>query len=174
MTHKVGVAMVTVVMLAGSGADLPACGDKFLVASRGTRFQRAGLVRRPATVLIYAAPASRLAASVESLGVAAALTKVGYTPTVVSTPAGLADAQRQGRWDLVLIDLADTAAVPRAAAGPAIVAVAYDTAGDALKQARRDHDAVIRRPGRVRIVVDAIDDVLFERALRSSGSRASN
>jgi hypothetical protein len=173
MTHTVRVAMVAVAMLAGPGADLLACGDKFLVASRGTRFQRAGLVRRPAAILIYAAPASRLATSVESLGVAAALTKVGYTATIVSTPAGLADAQRQGRWDLVLIDLADTAAVPRAA-GPAVVAVAYDTAGDALKQARRDHDAVIRRPGRVRVVVDAIDDVLFERALRSSGARASN
>ena len=36
----------------GSG-ELLACGDKFLVASRGTRYQRAGQARHGASILVY-------------------------------------------------------------------------------------------------------------------------
>lgn len=162
----------------GQAADLAACGDKFLVASRGTRFQRAGLVRRPASVLVYAAPGGRLAASVTQLGVAEALTKVGYRPTVVTDAAEMARQLREGRWDLVLVDLADAAALAAAggpAPAPAVVTVAYDASGSAMAQARRSYDAVIKKPGRSRAVVDAVDDALFARALRpSSGTKASN
>ena len=43
----------------GSG-ELLACGDKFLVASRGTRYQRAGQARETASILIYLPPSSAL------------------------------------------------------------------------------------------------------------------
>ena len=43
-----------------SGDVLLACGDKFLVSSRGTRFQRAAVAREPASILIYTNPASEL------------------------------------------------------------------------------------------------------------------
>lgn len=152
--------------IASTGRDLAACGDKFLIASRGTRFQRAGLVRQPAAILIYAPSGSRMAATIDGLAVAGALSKVGYRPTVVATPDAIA-----GAWDLVVVDLADSPAVPRVggARPPAVIAVAFDASGATLAQARRDHAAVIRRPGRSRAVVDAVDDVLFERAIRQSG-----
>ena len=58
---------------------------------------------------------------------------------------------------------------------PAVVTVAYDASGNALSQARRSYDAVIKTPGRSRAVVDAVDEALFARALRpASGTKASN
>lgn len=178
MTLKAMTGVVLSLCVLGQAADLAACGDKFLVASRGTRFQRAGLVRRPASVLVYAAPGGRLAASVTQLGVAEALTKVGYRPTLVADAAEMTRQLRQGHWDLVLVDLADAAAVATAAGSapaPAVLTVAYDTSGSAMAQARRSYDAVIKAPGRSRAVVDAVDDALFARALRpSAGTKSSN
>jgi hypothetical protein len=178
MTLRTMTGVVLSLCVLGQAADLAACGDKFLVASRGTRFQRAGLVRRPASVLVYAAPGGRLAASVTQLGVAEALTKVGYRPTVVTDTAEMARQLREGRWDLVLVDLADAAALPSAGGtlpAPAVVTVAYDASGTAMAQARRSYDAVIKKPGRSRAVVDAVDEALFARALRpSAGTKASN
>lgn len=178
MTLRTMTGVVLSMCVLGQAADLVACGDKFLVASRGTRFQRAGLVRRPASVLVYAAPSSRMAGLVAQLGVADALTKVGYRPTVVTESGELVRQLREGRWDLVLVDLADAAALPSAAGSaraPAVVTVAYDTSGQAVAQARRAYDGVIKKPGRSRAVVDAVDDALFARALRpSAGTKSSN
>ena len=42
-----------------SGAVL-ACGDKFLMPSRGSRFQQAPMERMPASILFYANPSSPL------------------------------------------------------------------------------------------------------------------
>jgi CheY-like chemotaxis protein len=178
MTLKAMTGVVLSLCVLGQAADLAACGDKFLVASRGTRFQRAGLVRRPASVLVYAAPGGRLAASVAQLGIAEALTKVGYRPTVVTDAAEMARQLREGRWDLVLVDLADAAALPAAGGttpAPAVVTVAYETSGSTMAQARRSYDAVIKQPGRSRAVLDAVDDALFARALRPSAvTKSSN
>lgn len=178
MTLRTMTGVALAICVLGPAADLAACGDKFLVTSRGTRFQRAGLVRRPASVLVYAAPSSRMAGMVAQLGVADALAKVGYRPAIVTDAGEMARQLREGRWDLVLVDLVDAAALPAPAGtapAPAVVTVAYDASGQALAQARRSYDAVIKKPGRSRAVVDAVDDALFARALRpSAGSRASD
>lgn len=174
MTLRTMTGVLLSAWVLGSAAELAACGDKFLVASRGTRFQRAGLARRPANVLVYAPPASSLTATVSQLGVSDALRKVGYSPTVVTDAGELARELREGRWDLVLVDLADAASLPRtggAAVAPAVVAVVYQTQGDVLAQARRSYDGVIRKPGRARAVVDGVDDALFARALRPAAAK---
>lgn len=178
MTPKTMTGVVLSLCVLGQAADLAACGDKFLVASRGTRFQRAGLVRRPASVLVYAAPSSRMSGMVSQLGVAEALSKVGYRPTIVTDAGEMARQLRDGRWDLVLLDLADAAALASTGGptpAPAVVTVAYDATGDAIARARRTYEGVIKKPGRSRAVVDAVDDALFARALRPvAGTKASN
>ncbi len=178
MQSRMMTAIVLALCVGSQAADLAACGDKFLIAARGTRFQRAGLVRRPATVLVFAATNGRFAASVERLDVAAALVKVGYTPTVVTERDAFERALGQRAFDLVLADLADSDVVmgaSKSGRAPAVVVVAYDTPGDTMARARRAHDGVVKNPGRVRAVVDAVDDVLFARALRPAANvKASN
>lgn len=166
----VGVLVLAHVWIVEAG--LQACGDKFLSVSRGTRFQRAGLVRKPASILVVAPQGSRFGESVNGLGVVEALAKVGYTATVVAdltqrpTPPG-------GEWDVVLREIDGPA--PGAMNGtPAVVVVAWDAPKQALSQARKVYAGVLVRPTKVRAVVDAVDDALFARALRPAGSRASN
>ncbi len=56
--------VAAVVLLLGSVAvsqPLMACGEKFLMRSRGTRFQRAAPARTAASILVYANPALHLA-----------------------------------------------------------------------------------------------------------------
>lgn len=167
MTCRVSVGLVVACALLGQPLALMACGDKFLVASRGTRFQRAGLARRPAALLVYAAP-GRFATALQNLGVLDALRKVGYTPTAVTDRAAFDRALRDQRFDLVLADLADSAAMTLAGGPPpAMVVVAFESNRETLAQARRLHDGVIKAPGRARAVVDAVDDALFARAVRA-------
>ncbi|MBK5299081.1 MAG: hypothetical protein JJE40_18160 [Vicinamibacteria bacterium] len=178
MTGRLALVALAAASLCVQSGEVIACGDKFLVASRGTRFQRAGLARQPAAILLYANPASRLAATLDALSLPGALIKVGYAPTTVVGADALARAMRERTWDLVLVDLADSDAVRAQRTGrrpPALMAVAYDVPGDVMKQARREHDAVIRKPGRTAAVVDAIDEVLFDRTLRAtSDARKGN
>ena len=55
---------VLVVMLLVGVGDLLACGDKFLIGGRGTRYQRPKNARA-ASVLIYADPASAVASTLK-------------------------------------------------------------------------------------------------------------
>ena len=101
-----------VLFIYGIGSsELLACGDKFLVASRGTRYQRAGQAQSggddshlPATPR----PRSRKR-SIRSR--TKRVRKAGYRLITVANTSELEQALRQGGWDLVLTDLADSATV---------------------------------------------------------------
>lgn len=156
--------LVGVLVLASSsvGGDLLACGDKFLMASRGTRFQRA-VVRKPASILVYANPASALPRALEKVPVDETLRKAGYTPTSVADPQALDQALRQGSWDLVLADLADSTAVRdrlQGAGAPMLLPVAYGLSRSELSHARRNHPQVLRGPVKSQAFLEAIDDAL--------------
>jgi hypothetical protein len=99
--------MLLASVAACAGTDLLACGDKFLVVSRGTRFERAPSARNNVGVLLYANPASDVPGAIASLSVEATLRKAGYRPFSVSTIEEFDKALRTARWDLVVVDLAD-------------------------------------------------------------------
>ncbi len=170
-SHARGVIATIAVLTACSGA-LGACGDKFLVTSRGTRFERAGFVRPRAQILLLALPSTTVADSVQGLSVDRALSKVGYVPTVVTVREGVSQALAT-RWDVVVMDLADRDAVlaglgqhdSGGAVRPALVALAGEVPGEAVRQGRRDLDDVVRRPKRSGTIVDAVDQVLYDRLL---------
>jgi len=89
------------IVLAGLGSIdlLPACGDKFLVSSRGTRYQRAPVAYGPAAILIYTNPASEVPKALASVSVASTLSRAGYRPTVVGTAAEFEAMLSRGGWD---------------------------------------------------------------------------
>lgn len=169
----IAVTLLTTVWLAEPA--LRACGDKFLSVSRGTRFQRAGLARRPAAILVLAPQGGRLAASVQALGVIQALTKAGYTPVLVSDATPVTPAVQGRAWDLVIRDLDAAPALVGLTGAPSQVVIAWDVPRDAVSRARKDFDAVVVRPSRVRAVIDAVDDALLTRTLRPAATaRAGN
>jgi hypothetical protein len=103
------VALMTVGAL-WTGADLLACGDKFLVAGRGTRYQRPKNFRA-ASVLIYANPSTGLEASLRKMPVESVLKREGHRSTRVDAREQLSATLASGRFDIVLAASEDTAAV---------------------------------------------------------------
>jgi hypothetical protein len=172
----IGKTLLTVgglLVLTSTSADLLACGDKFLVISRGTRFQRA-VARSPARILVYANPQSTLPKALEKARVDSTLRKVGYEPTSVSAPAELEQALRDGNWDLVLVDLADGDAIrgrlQPGGRSPMIVPVVHAATGREIARAKKDYQHVIKGPIKSQAFLEAIDDAL---ALRLKLQRAS-
>ena len=99
------VAAMLLALTAGwVGTDLLACGDKFLVVSRGTRFERAPSARQHVGILLYANPASAVTKAIASLSVEATLRKAGYRPLLVSSLDEFDKALRSGGWELVVVD----------------------------------------------------------------------
>jgi hypothetical protein len=95
------VVLVATVGVWMSG-DLLACGDKFLVAGRGTRFQRPKNARA-ANVLIYANPTSGLPAALKNIKVDAVLKHEGHRATMVETLDQLSTILEGGRFDVILV-----------------------------------------------------------------------
>src|SRR3954469_10674085 len=96
------IRLVVVVAIAGAwlSGDLIACGDKFLVAGRGTRFQRPRNARA-ASVLIYAAPESAAATSLKKGKVESLLKLEGHRATKVETLQQLSTVVSSGRYDVI-------------------------------------------------------------------------
>jgi hypothetical protein len=143
---------------------LLACGDKFLVSSRGTRYQQAPAVRKPAAILIYTNPASELPKALASVPVDATLRSVGYRPTTVGTPAEFEKALSQGGWDLILVGLADAEAVSkRVQSNAGVLPVVVNATAAEMKQTKKQYPVVLKAPTKSQTFLAAIDEALAYR-----------
>ena len=171
---KYGLAtFAAVVTLATVAPDLLACGEKFLVPTRGTRFSTPPPKRTDAAILLYADPASELSRALTKLSVATTFEKAGYRVTEVATDQQLAAALNQ-RWDLALVDfnwLRAMASQGRNIPASTVVPVAYTLTGTELKDARRQYPFIIKSPTRATTVLDAIDNALKEQRKRAAPAK---
>jgi hypothetical protein len=104
--------VLVAVLAVGITSDLIACGDKFLVAGRGTRYQRPKTARA-ASILIYADPASAVAASLKKEKVESLLKLEGHRATRVQSLEELSAVVSSGRYDVILTATSDSANVQR-------------------------------------------------------------
>jgi CheY-like chemotaxis protein len=165
MKTRVLVALALLLSGIGTAGVVLACGDKFLLPSRGTRFQQAPPDRAAAAVLLYANPASALPAALTKLSVDAALRKVGYRPTMVSSLDALERALTQGGWDVIVVDLADSGSIRSRGQGrpaPVVVPVAQNASSEQVAAARKQYGHVLKSPSRSQAFVEAIDDALAD------------
>ena len=147
------------------GSDLIACGDKFLVVSRGTRFQRSNAARHGANILVYASPNSTLPKALAKAEPDTTLVKAGYQPTLAQGTSDLDLALKQGGWDLIVADLTDSADVRvrsqiRGGTAPVILPVVFNATGTEIAQAKKEFQRVRKGPVRSQAVLRAIDDAL--------------
>jgi len=106
------VAAYVVAVAAGLAAVSPvahACGDKFMMAGRGPRFQRVYASVYPGKVLIYAKPSSDRKAGILNPQLHKVLRQAGHTVTVVEEWAQLEQAMNREAPDVLLIDANDAA-----------------------------------------------------------------
>ncbi len=167
MNTRVIAAALLLLAGTGSGDPLLACGEKFLMGSRGTRFNRPVPVRTPAAILVYANPALNLPKALANVPVEATLRKAGYRPTVVTSAGALSTALGQGGWDLVLADVSDGQAVSsrtQNANAPTVLAVMYKPTGAELAAAKKQHPRILKAPTKNQAFLDAVDDALAFRS----------
>jgi hypothetical protein len=160
MKWKVLVALVLWGLVASS--DVFACGNKFLVASRGTRFGKVPVARQDAAILVYANPDSTMPQTMATVPVETVLLKAGYKPTIVANPIEFDQALSRGGWDLVLADLNDSAAV-RVQMGdeaPMLVPVLYAPTKSDFKQAKQEYESVIKAPVKSQRFLESIDEAV--------------
>lgn len=150
-------AVVLMLSFAMTG-DLFACGDKFLIGGRGTRYQRPKSARA-ASVLIYAEPTSATAATIKKAKVESLLKLEGHRATRVQSLEQLSTVVSTGRYDVILTADNASADVQKliAAAPDAAVVVGID--------------ALVKNRGLLQAIDKAVvqrDQILKKSAARSS------
>lgn len=164
MKKRASVALM-MFCLAVSGSISLACGDKFLVSSRGTRHERANLPRE-AAILIYNNPASELPKLFESISAEAVLRKVGYRPTIVGSATQLENALRQGSWDLIVAGTEDLRALSNRVSRenvPALLPVLFNPTSSQLKQIKMEYPVLLKAPVKSQAFLDVIGDALAQK-----------
>ncbi len=163
MSRRVRLAGIVGALGLFTSADLLACGDKFLVAGRGTRYQRPKTARA-ANVLIYDNTASGLPAALEKVPVDNLLKREGHSTTRVATLDQLAALVAGGRFDVVLVASTVATAVQKliggAADAPVMVAFCVKPGAEV---ARTDEQAAcsVKAPPQERSLLEAIDKAVL-------------
>jgi hypothetical protein len=174
MRKSLCAASLVLLMGISSVNILLACGDKFLVSSRGTRYQQAPAVRKPAAILIYTNPASEVPKALASVPVDATLRSVGYRPTTVGTPAEFEKALSQGGWDLILVGLADAEAVSkRVQSNAGVLPVVVNATAAEMKQTKKQYPVVLKAPTKSQTFLAVIDEALAYRPKDQATARKS-
>ncbi len=173
MKKEWSAAGLALVIGSMASADTLACGDKFLVPSRGMRFELKPSVRQEASVLVYLASVSVSAFDKSSIG--PALRKAGYRPAVIGSVDELDRTLRESTWDVVVLDLSGQALVlPPLAGSPAVLAFAADAKAVDLAAAKKQYDTILKTPTRSQTFVDAIDvAVATRRAAQAKAVKGS-
>jgi len=161
MRYRVGV--IGLIGIAGlfAGTSVLACGDKFLVAGRGARFQRGNT---HATVVIYAPPSSTLSGAFGKLPVDHVLSRSGYHPATAASAEEMGRILKDGNPGIVLVDIADARAVeryaPAGSSGPIILPVLSNASRQELSEARKIWGVVLRSPASGDALLDALDEAV--------------
>jgi hypothetical protein len=138
--------LVSVAALGALAPPSEACGDKLLVIGR--RVKRVPQAKHPAAVLLYMRPGSALPAAAKAMKLETTLRQAGHHVDTVDQLERLRGQLGAGRYDFVLTDLSDAAAVSRETASdpraPGVVPVAYNVDKDALRASREAYPVVIQ------------------------------
>lgn len=141
-----------------TGTGLLACGDKFLVAGRGTRYERPKNARA-ASVLIYADPSSGLPAALKNVPMETVLKREGHRSTTVETLSQLSATLAGGRFDVVIVASSVAAAVEKLLGGgvdsPVVVAFCVKTKGP--EPIDTNTPCAVKTPAKERTLLEAID-----------------
>jgi DNA-binding NtrC family response regulator len=130
---------------------------------RGTRFHRPPGARASAAILLYANPSTQLPQAFARIGAISALEKAGFRCTSVADVALFEQALARGGWDVVIVDVADGAALTTRLSNPQdpfVLPIAHNLTGDEFSQARKRFVRLFKSPASGGKLVDAVDDAV--------------
>ena len=147
---------------------LHACGDKFLLVGRGARFQSAYRAIHPASILILLPAKSVKNAAVRDSRLHTALKMAGHRVEVIQQPANLADVLTRSRYDIVVGERADVAAIPDVTESgrpkPVVAAVLEDASPSDFSAAQQQFACVLKTPQPLSQILGVLDDAMKARA----------
>jgi hypothetical protein len=156
-------------------ADAQACGDKFLVVGRGVRYSRAHAAARTTSILIYKNAGSRIAAGSTDAQLVSNLKQAGYKVQSVENAAGLQNALKSAKYDLVLADIADSPSLEKDVASepskPLVVPVLYEPSSAELAAAKKEYGCAMKAPNKDYLAT--IDEILARKAKATEGKAAA-
>lgn len=124
------------------GADVTACGDKFLRPGRNVRRRRFAALHR-SSILFYR-PAGSTAKGISDFETL--LKGAGHTPTILQRGASVAQALAAAKYDLLIADYADAGSIAKAVGsvpgGPTVLPLVLSKGVE--REARRDFVCFIR------------------------------
>lgn len=145
------------------------CGDKLLVLGRGVRFQGEN-PSQSASILIYLHATSPASAAVGDPKFQSALRDAGHKVQAVGSREELGQALKTGKYDILLADYADAAALePAAQAAPSkpvlLPAIFNGTKAEAAA-AEKHYGCVLKMPGRTGHYLAMVDKAMELRSKR--------
>lgn len=150
--------------------DANACGDKLLRIGRNFRHNQKFVKNRPARMLIYTPPNSITLPGAAAAQIQDYFQKVGHKPLAVGNIEKLNEELKSGRYDLILTDFADAAALQRqveASPSQTVVLPVLHKRSDAEKTAAaRQYRVLVKNPQDQMDFLAAIDKVMKYRASR--------
>ena len=163
---KRGSIVLAFALAGGLSGDVLACGDKFLLLGRSLRYEEAYAAKHPASVLLYADPASGFA-TVEP-EVFKLLQKAGHKPVAVESKAALTAALKSTPFDVIFADVADLDAVDAEAgavkARAVVLAVIYTPTDAEKKAAEKKYSCLLSAKGKDRHFLAVVNEVMRLRA----------
>ena len=107
MSKRLLALLIVLCFASAAFSPLYACGDKFLVNSRGIKQSLVYAAPHPGSVLLYRNADSKLAMSYLNEELQRDLTRAGHEVQVVQNAAELNEALEYGAFDVVIGDIAD-------------------------------------------------------------------
>ncbi len=152
-----------------SGMSASACGDKLLVLGRGVRFQND---TQPASILIYLRSGSPASAAVGDPKFQSTLRDAGHKLRAVGSRQEVDEALKTGRYDILLVDVADAPALEQTAhsatSKPVLLPVVYNGTKAEAAAAEKHYRCVLKAPGRTGHYLAAIDKAMELKSNRNS------
>ncbi len=166
-------SLVSIALLLG-GILAWSCGDKLLVLGRGVRFLF-DTPSRPASILLYLHPSSPAFAAIGDRKFQSALRDAGHKVEAVGSREELGQALRNGKYDIVLTDAADAAALDQAAqaasSAPVVLPAVYNGTKAEAAAAEKRYGCVLKMPGRTGHYLAMIDKAM-ELKLNRNGRKS--
>ncbi len=161
MRVRVLLLVLAAVVVQSGAESVQACGDKFLLASRGAKFRQAYAAIYPASVIVFARPERSSAKAMRDPRFLADLKQAGHRVSLIDDERALSRALQADRIDVLLTDAADADQVAtRANAAPTkprILPVMFKPTKEAAKAVEARYETCLKsddRPGRYLATID--------------------
>lgn len=176
MKRRIALAGLVAAVALWTGTDLLACGDKFLVVGRGTRYQRPKNARA-ASIVIYANPSTGLPAAFKGMPLESVLKHEGHRFATVETLQQLSTLLAGGRFDVVLAAGADAGEVEKivgASPDAPVVLAVCDKDKPKGREAKEAEKCALKAPAKEGSLLEAIDKAVerHDQNVRKAQTRA--